>query len=298
LTCWGEGEWGRTVGFDYNPAPGDKVYLYLDYTIIDYLVDNADVHWTLKICIVTPDGEYWYGVKASGQAINITDTMVYSGTYYLRIYSRVNIYLKRGAYIGELRCNSLRIIVCKHISVKELTLCKTSVVYHFDFPSTPILSSFILQGKVDNPIKLCTLYYDNTHSLWQYAGCFLIDANKTFNIRMDIDPTKIYEGKMSIMLSMEGSEPFELSANEALMECGFLSDKLNVTVKNVYSLPIKIVSIWIINSTNVWRFPQSTTLLPGEEEIFELPVRLSLDSMYTIRVVTERGNIFDATIKT
>jgi len=298
--CGGWGEWGRTSGFYYNTASGDKVYLYLDYIINNIGVKNAEVNWLVKVCIETPGGDRWYKIVGAGQPVDITDAMVYNGTYRLRIYGEVNINIRRrGYYVGELRCNRIWITVNKNISTEGVTFCKTNIIYHFNPPLTPLLSSFIMQGTVDKPVELCILYYDNASALWRYTDCFLVDANKTFNIRVGIDPDKAYKGnEISIMLSLEGSELFELSVSRAMIECGFLDDEINITIMNPYSLPIRIVSIWIINSTRVWRFDRIAVLLPGESETFELPVRMSLGSVYMVRVVTERGNIFDTTIKT
>jgi len=66
-------------------------------------------------------------------------------------------------------------------------------------------------------------------------------------------------------------------------------DKLNLRIKNEGSIPIKIVKVWI----NDVEYPQNVNINSMETKSLDpLTVTLQALTSYTVKVITEKGNIF------
>ena len=314
ITKNAEGNWSKT--FTYTPGGETSISLELDYRVETWYISSifpfreAKASWTIQVVLVTPSGaEYivanatlptqkYIGDSFSGHfSVSLSSYMTEAGSYKIKLRSM--IHFSGSSYDGYALFDNLKIYKGVSSTTGGLSICKASATFTIDMPEKPLSTDIIVSGVLNESADLYVMYYDSLSSTWREIGHLIPEASQTFTITLDVDSERLYsEGRGLIRLVMEGNKPFELTLNTLSVRCGFLSDELNVTVMNTYSLPVKITSIWVINSTHVWRFGVTSLLLPGETETFEIPVRMSLNSAYTVRVVTEKGNIFDTTIRT
>ncbi len=311
-----EGYWSRS--FAFSPKGNiTSAWLSIDYRVetSDWLAFSGYASWTLSVELTLPNGSTYTIAKTSppirhtGEEttdgrfyVSITEYMTEQGTYTITLRGSIRLNIRAflaGHYSGVALFDNLVISVATTTTMGGISVCKATAITRFDLPSEPLSTHVVVTGELNDTATLYILYYDMAASTWRLADYLIPEGGEPFTVTLNIDPERFYnEGEASLMFVMEGSRPFELTLNTLLVECGFISDQVNITVMNTYSLPVKIVSIWVMNSTHVWRFEESAVLLPGEAETFELPIKLTPNSVYTVRVVTERGNLFDTVIET
>jgi len=82
-----------------------------------------------------------------------------------------------------------------------------------------------------------------------------------------------------------------------LKEMRIDNDKINMTVVNTGSIPVKLVSMWVTNTTDTdgWHrnYSVSELINPGESTNVgqALPLSISDSSSYRFKLITERGNL-------
>lgn len=99
------------------------------------------------------------------------------------------------------------------------------------------------------------------------------------------------EGVMRLEFSDEG-----LSANQTVVGIDFLAvraiiDGTSIDLKNLSPLSIRIVAVWITNSTIHQRYNADLFLGAGEAATYiRMDIKLPQDT-FLAKVVTERGNL-------
>lgn len=102
--------------------------------------------------------------------------------------------------------------------------------------------------------------------------------NSTGGWKLKITGSKTTENYFDLKVDMISYTPFRITG-------------INVTCTNRGSLTVHIVAVWIVNSTIHKRHEISWYLNSGETSSHVINEKLSSDSQYTIKIVTERGNI-------
>jgi hypothetical protein len=102
--------------------------------------------------------------------------------------------------------------------------------------------------------------------------------NSTGGWKLKITGSKTTENYFDLKVDMISYTPFRMTG-------------INVTCTNRGSLTVHIVAVWIVNSTIHKRHEISWYLNSGETSSYIINERLTSNSQYTIKIVTERGNI-------
>jgi hypothetical protein len=102
--------------------------------------------------------------------------------------------------------------------------------------------------------------------------------NSTGGWKLKVTGSKTTENYFDLKVDMISYTPFRITG-------------INVTCTNRGSLTVHIVAVWIVNSTMHKRHEISWYLNSGETSSYIINERLTSNSQYTIKIVTERGNI-------
>ena len=117
---------------------------------------------------------------------------------------------------------------------------------------------------------------------WDYYAVNLTDEWRSY-VRDD--------GTMYVKVHDEGPDGFQTTIDIDFLGVRVMTDWASFTFENKGSVTAHLVSLWVINSTSHQRYDINVFINSGETlSYLSTDIRLP-DGQYTVKVVTERGNI-------
>ncbi len=322
------GEWSNTISVrGYQPT---KVYAYVNYTIANYAWPafqcRANFTVDLFLKITTPSGvsksvliSTCSGTLDPGDAIvcsnewyqlNLTDLFAEEGIYKISITAfytlrfRPGWFLVRCTYTGYALLSRILIIALSEIPLGPDS-CR--VIVDSEYPVSPdaVSGVLVINGTLESTNTDLTVFarllaYDVGLGAWKELSLFSVERDSSFRLESALDPLEGYVtgGVVKARLVVEAQRAFNLTLNENFVNFSVISNNVNVTVVNTCGHVVRIVRVWVVNSTDVMWRDVDTVLKPGEEATLTLDgIRLEKGSSYLVRVVTERGRTYDEIVK-
>ncbi len=142
------------------------------------------------------------------------------------------------------------------------------------------------------PVEI-SLYYEDPDvaGVWERVQSFTVRTTDVVLLNASL-VGEASEASRFMLVASAGTG-FTLTVYGFWVNCSFVAENFNVTVLNEGGETVKVVSVWVVNSTNVWRSDLNVVLAPLEEETVRVDYGLVRGSRYLVRIVTEKGNIFD-----
>lgn len=269
---------------------------------------SGTVIWTLRLIAVSSDGitasttvrHTHRGDEENSGTLVLNATRILKGKEPYKIILRVDIEIRglKGSpavYRGLVLFDNVAVITQKLVS-QGYSVCRAVLEAEYEVPRSTVSGFAEITGMFNQTMVLTrVLAFDYSSNVWREIASFVSVKGEEFDITAPITPFKKYsrEGKLKIMIIMDSFTPFKLTINGLEMNCTQVADEVRVTVTNACLEYIKLVSVWVVNSSYVERFDVSEVIAPGEEVTISLDFAPSPGSSYLLRLVTSTGSIFD-----
>ena len=308
------GYWYKTFIFPEKNVT--SVHLSLSYIVktVSFLAVGRGVRWTLTVSIYRSEGPgpVWsyelYGewhdesgiVEGGSVSFDIDSSLFEAGKSY---ELRLNVEIENN--VKTINENSSWVI---NYHGKAYFDNVRLVAYYTDggvgcggVGKAGATFSFSLDGGVPEgldvsvevnvtPVEL-GFFYEDSEGIWRRFDSYLLRTTGPADLEVPVSGGA--QNSSSFMIIASAAESFRITLHGFRLNCSFVADNLNITVLNVAGETVKVVSIWVVNSTNVWRSDLNVVLAPLEEETVWVDYGLVRGSRYLVRIVTEKGNIFD-----
>lgn len=136
--------------------------------------------------------------------------------------------------------------------------------------------------------------YDSIGGLWTLVDDSIIGSTSTlaFYVNMSGELGGRLGNETRILVLAGYYAPFRADIYGAVLLASTVDSRLRVNIANSGPVEVRLISIWLINSTTRFRVPLSVPLSPGESRTVVLNYSVTPNTTYLIKAVTDRGNIF------
>ena len=266
------------------------------------------VTWTLRLMAVSSDGitastfvrHTHRGDEESSGTLVLNATGILRGREPYKLILRADVEVKGlegspAVYRGLALFDNVA-VVAQEVTSQGYSVCRAVLEVEYEVPKKAV-SGFAEIAGVFNQTMVLTkvLAYDYNSNVWREMASFASVGGEEFCISVPIAPIETYarENRLKLIVVMDSFAPFKLTVNDLTMNYTQIADEVRVIVSNACLEYVKLVSIWVVNSTYVERFEVSEVIAPGEEVAIPLDLAPSPGSGYLLRLVTSTGNMFD-----
>lgn len=312
----GDGYWYAPFNFPKD-VDISSLSLSISYRVesVNFVASSGFVRWNFSVLIVNESGHviYWHSlnnvthrnVRYDSFTLTLNDIpvniFVPGERYYLKVYAYVEIFLFaaitpplsffRIVYDGKVYFDKVRLeAYYKGGFGSGGGIGKAGVVFGFNLNGgTPLSLKAELEVNT-TPVELA-FYYEYSGGVWRKFESYIIKTTSTVNVDLPIPEEARNNTNYMIIANAGGG--FKLTIYGFKLNCSYIADNLNVTLVNERGETAKIVSFWIINASKVWRSDLNVALAPLEKRTIQINYRVERGTRYLIRIVTEKGNVFD-----
>lgn len=311
----GDGFWSAPFNFP-DDVSVSSLGLSISYRVqsLTFIASSGFVRWNFSVLIVNENNDiiYWHtltnvthrDVRDDYFTITLNDipasAFVPGERYYLKVYIYVEIFLfvkitplpgfLRIVYDGTVYFNNVQLVAYYQSGGGGGGIGEAGAVFGFNLQDGVPLSLKAELEVNDTPVEL-EFYYKDSEGVWRRFESYIIRSTSTVSIGASIpDEAKDSNGFMVIANADKG---FKLTIYSFKLNCSYIADNLNITLANERGEAVRIVSLWIVSPSKVWRSDLNVVLAPLEERIIQINYRVERGTGYLIRVVTEKGNVFD-----
>ena len=269
---------------------------------------SGTIIWTLRLITISSDGittsttvrHTHRGNEENSGTLVLNATKILKGREPYKVVLRVDIEVRGlkgmpAVYRGLALFDNVAVIMQKLVS-QGYSVCRAALEAEYEVPKNAVSGFARITGVFNQSMVLSkVLAFDYSSNVWREITSFVSVREEEFNIITPVAPLEKYtrEGKLKVMIVMNSFTPFKLTISDLEINCTQVTDKINVTITNACLEYVKLVSVWIVNSSYVERFDVSEVIAPGEEATVSLDFAPSSGSSYLLRLVTSDGNIFD-----